>query len=45
VLTARLDRLCTEGLLERQTYQTRPERNEYVLTNKGRDLGPALLCL
>jgi DNA-binding HxlR family transcriptional regulator len=45
VLAARLDRLCDEGLLERRPYQTRPERHEYLLTEKGRDLAPALLML
>jgi DNA-binding HxlR family transcriptional regulator len=45
VLAARLDRLCGEGLLERRPYQTRPERHEYLLTEKGRDLAPALLML
>ncbi|MDN5859420.1 MAG: helix-turn-helix transcriptional regulator [Pseudonocardia sp.] len=45
VLTARLDRLVTEGLLQRQEYQTRPQRHEYILTDKGRDLAPALLML
>ena len=45
VLAARLDRLCTEGLLERRTYQTRPERHEYLLTGKGRDLAPVLLMI
>ena len=45
MLAARLDRLCTEGLLERRLYQTRPDRHEYVLTDKGRELTPALLML
>ncbi|MDQ4033659.1 MAG: helix-turn-helix transcriptional regulator [Actinomycetota bacterium] len=45
VLAARLDRLCTEGLLQRQAYQARPERHEYLLTDKGRDLAPALLMI
>ena len=45
VLTARLDRLVSERLLERRAYQTRPERHEYVLTDKGRELAPALLML
>lgn len=45
VLAARLDRLCAEGLLERRPYQERPERHEYLLTAKGRDLAPALLML
>jgi DNA-binding HxlR family transcriptional regulator len=45
VLSARLERLCSEGLLERQVYQARPERYEYLLTEKGRDLAPALLMM
>jgi DNA-binding HxlR family transcriptional regulator len=45
VLTARLERLCSEGLLERRRYQVRPERFEYVLTAKGRALAPALVML
>jgi DNA-binding HxlR family transcriptional regulator len=45
VLAARLDRLCSEGMLERRPYQTRPERHEYLLTDKSRDLAPALLLL
>ena len=45
VLAARLARLCGEGLLERRLYQTRPERHEYLLTEKGRDLAPALLMI
>src|SRR6266516_2846567 len=45
VLTARLERLVSEGLLERRLYQERPERFEYLLTDKGRGLAPALLML
>src|SRR2546421_199090 len=45
VLTARLERLVDEGLLERRLYQEHPERFEYVLTEKGRGLGPALMRL
>jgi DNA-binding HxlR family transcriptional regulator len=45
VLSARLDRLCQEGLLERRAYQRRPVRHEYLLTEKGRDLAPALLMI
>ena len=46
VLTDRLDRLVDEGILERVRYSERPERYEYRLTQKGRDLqhrprGPA----
>lgn len=42
VLTARLNRLVDEGLLERVRYSERPERYEYHLTRKGRDLDLAL---
>lgn len=45
VLAARLERLCAEGLLERSRYQSRPERFEYLVTDKGRALAPALLML
>jgi DNA-binding HxlR family transcriptional regulator len=45
VLTARLEWLVDEGLLERRRYQERPERFEYALTPKGRDLAPVLVML
>jgi DNA-binding HxlR family transcriptional regulator len=45
VLSARLERLCEEGLLDRRLYQEHPERHEYVLTPKGRELAPALMML
>ena len=45
VLSKRLERLCEEGLLERRAYQERPLRHEYVLTEKGRALGPAVIML
>src|SRR5882724_5779535 len=45
VLTERLNRLVQEGLLERTLYQTRPNRYEYVLTDKGRDFYPVLLAM
>jgi len=38
ILSARLKRLVGDGILERRLYQERPERYEYVLTEKGRDL-------
>ena len=38
VLTDRLNRLVEEGILERVRYSERPERYEYRLTAKGRDL-------
>jgi DNA-binding HxlR family transcriptional regulator len=45
VLTDRLNRLVTEGVLERVRYSERPERFEYRLTKKGGELGVALLAL
>ena len=45
VLTARLNRLVDEGVLDRRPYQTNPERFEYVLTPKGRALGPVVFHL
>jgi DNA-binding HxlR family transcriptional regulator len=45
VLTVRLERLCDEALLERRAYRHRPDRYEYVLTRKGRELAPALIML
>ena len=40
VLSDRLETLVAEGLLETRVYQSRPERHEYRLTEKGRDLVP-----
>lgn len=40
ILADRLKRLLDEGVVVKRAYQTRPERFEYVLTAKGRDLGP-----
>ena len=45
VLASRLKRLTQAGILERRSYQARPLRHEYVLTDKGRLLGPALSAL
>ena len=45
VLTDRLNRLVDEGVLERVLYSERPERYEYRLTRKGRDLNIALSAL
>ena len=45
VLTDRLKRLVEEGILERVRYSERPERFEYHLTDKGRELGVALAGL
>jgi DNA-binding HxlR family transcriptional regulator len=45
VLTDRLNRLVSEGILERVRYQERPERFEYRLTEKGRGLAVPVLAL
>ena len=45
VLSARLQRLVEEDILERRAYQESPERHEYFLTEKGLDLWPALIAL
>jgi DNA-binding HxlR family transcriptional regulator len=45
VLADRLARLVGEGILERRRYQERPERFEYRLTDKGRDLWPVIFAL
>jgi DNA-binding HxlR family transcriptional regulator len=45
ILADRLDRLVESGILERRLYQERPERYEYRLTDKGRDLWPVTFSL
>jgi DNA-binding HxlR family transcriptional regulator len=45
VLTGRLKLLCDHGVLERVPDESRPGRPKYVLTDKGRELAPALLVL
>jgi DNA-binding HxlR family transcriptional regulator len=45
VLADRLNRLVEEGILERVRYSERPERYEYRLTRKGRELNVALVGL
>jgi DNA-binding HxlR family transcriptional regulator len=45
VLSARLKRLVDQGIMERRRYQVRPERYEYVLTPRGRSLGPVIAAL
>lgn len=44
-LSARLKRLEENGIIERRFYSDHPPRAEYLLTAKGRDLGPVLLAL
>lgn len=45
LLTTRLQSLATNGVVKRQAYQRRPMRYEYLLTEAGRDLVPAILAL
>ena len=45
VLSQRLATLTEEGILERRPYSDHPERFEYRLTEKGRDLMPVLWAL
>ena len=45
MLTKRLTALVEAGLLERRPYQEHPPREEYVLTERGRDFRPVLLAM
>jgi DNA-binding HxlR family transcriptional regulator len=45
VLTDRLNRLVEAGIFEKVRYSERPERFEYRLTDKGRELNVALSAL
>ena len=45
ILTDRLDYLVERGVLTRVPYQAHPVRNDYRLTDKGRDLWHALTAL
>ena len=45
MLTRRLNALVENGLLERRRYSERPPRDEYVLTEKGRDFRPVLWAM
>ncbi|MDQ3186980.1 MAG: helix-turn-helix transcriptional regulator [Pseudomonadota bacterium] len=42
ILSDRLKKLETAGLITRRAYQQKPARYEYVLTEKGADLKPVL---
>ena len=44
-LSARLKRLEDGGIIERRLYAEHPPRAEYVLTAKGRELGPVMKAL
>jgi len=45
MLTRRLNTLVDEGLMSRRPYSAHPPRDEYVLTERGRDFRPVLLTL
>ena len=45
ILTRRLVVLTEEGLLEKRRYSERPPRDEYVLTDAGRDFIPVLALI
>ena len=45
ILAARLAHLVDHGVLERRRYSERPERFEYALTQRGRDLWPVLTAI
>jgi DNA-binding HxlR family transcriptional regulator len=45
ILTRRLNALVEAGLFERRRYSERPIREEYVLTERGRDFRPVLWSL
>src|SRR6478735_1081230 len=45
MLTRRLATLVEAGMLERRRYSVRPPRDEYVLTERGRDFRPVLWSL
>ena len=45
ILTARLNKLCDHGILERVPVKQGAKRHEYKLTTMGRDLLPVLVAL
>jgi DNA-binding HxlR family transcriptional regulator len=45
VLKSRLDGFVEAGIMQRRQYSEQPELYEYLLTDKGRDLAPALIAL
>jgi DNA-binding HxlR family transcriptional regulator len=45
VLTRRLNGLVESGLLLRRRYSVKPPRDEYILTDCGRDFLPAMLAI
>lgn len=45
ILADRLKKLQSVGIIEKQLYQEKPKRYEYVLTAKGKELSPMILEL
>jgi DNA-binding HxlR family transcriptional regulator len=45
ILTQRLKSLTAAGLLEKRRYNERPPRDEYVVTEAGRDFLPVLMAI
>jgi DNA-binding HxlR family transcriptional regulator len=45
VLKTRLDGFVDAGIMRRHQYSEQPDLYEYLLTEKGRDLAPALIAL
>ncbi len=45
MLTTRLKRLESDGMIERRAYNTKPLRHDYVLTPKGQAFYPVILAL
>jgi DNA-binding HxlR family transcriptional regulator len=45
VLKTRLDGFVEAGIMQRRQYSEQPDLYEYLLTDKGRDLAPALIAL
>lgn len=44
-LSQRLKRLESDKIIERKIYNEHPPRSEYLLSEKGRSLGPVMLAL
>jgi DNA-binding HxlR family transcriptional regulator len=45
ILANRLEGFVDAGIMERRSYATNPDHGEYLLTDKGRDLAPAIVAL
>jgi DNA-binding HxlR family transcriptional regulator len=45
ILKNRLDGFVDAGIMERRNYSRNPDHHEYLLTDKGRELAPAIVSL